>query len=55
VGQAAVDGKSNEITALPDLLGRLDLRGRDVTMDALIPSVTAPSCCTKPERAASWP
>lgn len=35
IGQVAVDGKSNEITALPDLLGLLDLRGSDVTMDAL--------------------
>ena len=35
IGQVAVDGKSNEITALPDLLALLDLRGRDVTMDAL--------------------
>ena len=35
LGQVAVDGKSNEITALPDLLGLLDLHGRDVTMDAL--------------------
>ncbi len=34
-GQVAVDGTSNEITALPELLGLLDLRGRDVTMDAL--------------------
>jgi len=30
-----VDGKSNEITAIPELLGLLDLRGRDVTMDAM--------------------
>ena len=35
IGQVAVDGKSNEITALPELLRRLELRGRDVTMDAL--------------------
>ena len=35
IGQVAVDSKSNEITALPELLGLLDLRGRDVTMDAL--------------------
>ncbi len=35
IGQVAVDGKSNEITALPELLRLLDLRGRDVTMDAL--------------------
>jgi len=35
IGQVAVDGKSNEITALPELLGLLDLRGRYVTMDAL--------------------
>ena len=35
IGQVAVDGKSNEITALPELLKLLDLRGRDVTMDAL--------------------
>ncbi len=43
IGQVAVDGKSNEITALSELLKLLDLsviedhpkRGRDVTMDAL--------------------
>jgi len=43
IGQVAVDGKSNEITALPELLGLLDLsviedhpkRARDLTMDAL--------------------
>ncbi len=35
IGQVAMDGKSNEITALPELLKLLDLRGRDVTMDAL--------------------
>jgi predicted transposase YbfD/YdcC len=35
IGQVAVDGKSNEITALPELLKLLDLRGRDVTMDAM--------------------
>ena len=35
IGQVAVDGKSNETTALPELLGLLDLGGRDVTMDAL--------------------
>ena len=35
VGQVAVDGTANEITALPELLALLDLRGQDVTMDAL--------------------
>ena len=44
IGQVAVDGESNSpkplglpavITALPDLLGLLDLSGRDATMDAL--------------------
>ena len=35
IGQIAVDGKSNEITAFPELLKLLDLCGRDVTMDAL--------------------
>ena len=35
IGQVAVDGTSNEITALPELPGLLDLRGRDVTMDAM--------------------
>jgi len=38
IGQVAVDGKSNEITALPELLRLLDLGGRDVTMDALCQS-----------------
>lgn len=35
IGHVAVDSKTNEITALPELLKLLDLRGRDVTMDAL--------------------
>jgi len=35
IGQVAVDGKSNEITALPELPELLDLRGRDVMMDAM--------------------
>ena len=34
-GQEAVDQKSNEITAIPELLGRLDLRGQVVTIDAM--------------------
>ena len=35
LGQLAVDGKSNEITALPKLFAMLDLRGRVVTIDAM--------------------
>lgn len=35
VAQAKVEGKSNEITALPSLLALLDLRGRIVTLDAM--------------------
>jgi predicted transposase YbfD/YdcC len=34
LGQVAVDGKSNEITAIPRLLELLDLRGCVVTIDA---------------------
>lgn len=34
-GQLAVDGKSNEITAIPQLLELLDLRGATVTIDAM--------------------
>jgi predicted transposase YbfD/YdcC len=35
LGQVAVDGKSNEITAIPPLLELLDLRGALVTIDAI--------------------
>jgi predicted transposase YbfD/YdcC len=35
LGQVAVDDKSNEITAIPQLLELLDLRGSTVTIDAL--------------------
>jgi predicted transposase YbfD/YdcC len=35
LGQIAVDGKSNEITAIPKLLEMLTLKGRIVTLDAM--------------------
>ena len=35
LGQVAVDGKSNEITAIPELLKLLDLKGALVTIDAI--------------------
>lgn len=35
LGEVAVDGKSNEITAIPKLLELLDLRGALVTIDAM--------------------
>lgn len=35
LGQVAVDGKSNEITAIPQLLALLELRGCVVTLDAM--------------------
>jgi predicted transposase YbfD/YdcC len=35
LGQVAVDGKSNEITAIPPLLDLLDLKGALVTIDAI--------------------
>jgi predicted transposase YbfD/YdcC len=35
LGQVAVDAKSNEITAMPQLLALLDLRRKIVTMDAM--------------------
>ena len=35
LGQVAVDGKSNEITAIPQLLELLDLRGALVSIDAM--------------------
>ena len=35
LGQVAVDGKSNEITAIPGLLALLDLKGATVTLDAM--------------------
>lgn len=35
LGQVAVDAKSNEITAIPELLAMLDLRGTLVSLDAM--------------------
>ena len=35
LGQVKVDGKSNEITAIPKLLSRLDIAGAVVTIDAM--------------------
>jgi predicted transposase YbfD/YdcC len=35
LGQVVVDGKSNEITAIPELLDLLELRGALVTIDAM--------------------
>lgn len=35
LGQKAVDSKSNEITAIPELLQSLELRGKIVTIDAM--------------------
>jgi len=34
LGQLKVDGKSNEITAIPQLLDVLDIGGATVTLDA---------------------
>ena len=35
LGAVAVDGKSNEITALPELLKVLDVRGAIISIDAM--------------------
>jgi len=35
LGQTKVDSKSNEITAIPKLLKRLDIQGATVTIDAM--------------------
>jgi len=35
LGQQAVEGKSNEIVAIPELLGMLDVKGKIVTIDAI--------------------
>ena len=35
LGKVATDAKSNEITAIPDLLAMLDLNGAVVTIDAM--------------------
>lgn len=35
LGQLAVDGKSNEITAVPELLNKLSLHGNIITLDAM--------------------
>jgi predicted transposase YbfD/YdcC len=35
LGQQAVEGKSNEIVAIPELLGMLDVKGKIITIDAI--------------------
>ena len=53
LGQIAVDGKSNEITAVPKLLELLTLKGRIVTLDAMhCQRVTAAAISEVPRRAA---
>jgi predicted transposase YbfD/YdcC len=48
LGQVAVDQKSNEITALPELLALLDVRGRIITADAMhTQRATAEAVCAR--------
>ena len=48
LGQVAVDQKSNEITALPELLALLDVRGRIITADAThTQRATAEAVCAR--------
>ena len=35
IGQVKVDDKSNEITAIPDLLDLLEIEGATITIDAI--------------------
>ena len=35
IGQVKVDDKSNEITAIPELLELLDIQGKIITIDAI--------------------
>ena len=35
LGQVATDAKSNEITAIPQLLGQIDLKGALISIDAM--------------------
>jgi len=35
IGQCKVDGKSNEITAIPEILDSLNLEGSIITIDAM--------------------
>jgi len=48
LGQVAVDQKSNEITAIPELLSLLDVKERIVTADAMhTQRATAAAVCAK--------
>jgi predicted transposase YbfD/YdcC len=48
LGQVAVDQKSNEITALPELLALLDVKGRIITADAMhTQRATAEAVCAR--------
>lgn len=38
IGQLAVDGKTNEITAIPELIHLLDISGATITVDARMPN-----------------
>ena len=35
IGQVKVDDKSNEITAIPELLDLIDVKGKIITIDAI--------------------
>ena len=48
LGQVAVDQKSNEITAIPELLALLDVKGRIITADAMhTQRATAEAVCAR--------
>jgi len=54
LGQRKVDDKSNEITAIPELLELLALKGCIVTIDAMAVSGPLPSRLSRIKRTMSW-
>ena len=55
LGQVATNAKSNEITAIPELLELLDLEGAVVTIDAMGCQKEIPPGSTKGVVSICWP
>jgi predicted transposase YbfD/YdcC len=53
LGQVATEEKSNEITAIPELLDRIDVKGALVTIDAMGPKEIAKRS-SRPRATTCW-
>jgi hypothetical protein len=55
LGQVARAEKSNEITAIPELLALVNIKGAIITIDAMVPKRRLPNRSSTARRTTSWP